>query len=493
LTQIAVGRDSNNRSRPLAGWNFPRAFSGPRLYLPDMLIWILALILVGIAGFCGYKLGAVRFGVSLIGLILAAALALPLGPLLKPLFTLAGVVHPVWLAVLPPLAAFLIIYAIFLGLSIFAHRKVELYYKYQADDVDRYKWERVNRAVGLWVGTMVGVVWLFLFGLVTYSLGYFTVQVSSDNTESTMVRLVSQAREDLQSTGLDKAVALFDPMPARYYEAADIVGLLYQNPVLRGRLSQYPPFLMLGERPEFQQMSTDAEFSSLLLSKGDAMAIWRHPNMQAVIQNRDILDELMHQEFSDLRTYLETGVSPRYEDEKILGKWELDSYATMAQERRKYPEMSSAQMRQLRTIMTEIMPAVSFTATTDKRAVLKADISERLVQMFNPTPPQPSSEVQADQSSQMDPAIAQRYGIAGRGRPAQAPQVQRQQPASAAKPKQIPYMLFSAEGVWERDGSRYQIQVRDERGQQQKLEVTADDDRLVIHSPVATLVFAKAD
>jgi hypothetical protein len=462
-----------------------------------MLIWILALILLALAGVCGYKLGAVRFGVSLIGLILAAALALPLGPVIQPLFVMAGVQHPVWLTVLPALTVFLIVYASFLGLSVFVHRKVELYYKYQVDELDRGRWEQVNRAVGLWIGCIVGAVWLFLFGIIIYGLGYLTVQVSSDNNDSTIVSLLNQGRRDLESTGFDRAVALFDPMPRRYYEASDILGLLYQNPMLRGRLAKYPPFLMLDERHEFAQMATDAEFNSLLLSKGDPLAIWKNPSFQAVIQNRDLINELMSHDLRDLRAYLETGVSPRYEDEKILGRWALDPHSTMAQERRKRPEMTATEMRMLRTIMTDIMPSVSFIATTDKRAILRADISERLVQLFQPPAP-PAAAQPPPETGGMDSVTAQRYGIpGGRGRgsaaPAQ-PQLPRvQQPAAASKQKPIPFMLVSAEGSWEREGAQYQIQVRDQKGSSQRLDVLADDDRLTIHAPTGTLVFTRAD
>src|ERR1051326_5989886 len=155
-----------------------------------MLIWILALILFAIAAACGYKLGAVRFAVSLIGLVVAAAVALPLGPYLKSLVPMAGFKNPIWTVVLPPVVVFLIVYSIFIGISFFVHRKVELYYKYKADDTARFGWERVNRAVGLWVGLIMGAVWLFLFGLVIYVAGYFTYQVSSDQTTTLYVRLL---------------------------------------------------------------------------------------------------------------------------------------------------------------------------------------------------------------------------------------------------------------------------------------------------------------
>ena len=451
-----------------------------------MLIWILAIILFAIAGFCGYKLGAVRFGVSLIGLIIAAALALPLGPYLASLVPMVGFKNPIWTVVLPPLLVFLLVYAIFIGLSFFVNRKVDYHFKYNADDGQRLSWERVNRAVGLWVGLAMGAVWLFLIGLVIYVAGYLTVQVTTDQTESLPVRLVSQARQDLSNTGLDKAVAPFDPMPPRYYEASDILGLIYQNPVLLNRLSQYPTFLLFGDRPEFQELAKDAQFNQMLLSKGDVVQIFKHPQVQAVFQNREIVEELLSQDLGDLRTYLETGVSPRYEEEKILGKWQLDPYPTMAQERKRNPDMSSTQMRRLKLVMTEIMPAVSVIATTDNKLAIKAEgVSDKLQQLFQPTPAPVAVDPQA--APMMSPQLAQRYGPRGQGpvRVAQAP-------AQSGKPAAIPYVVLSAQGSWERDGDKYELKVQDEKGKSETLRAVADEDRLTITGSNLVLVFAKS-
>jgi Colicin V production protein len=454
-----------------------------------MYIWILALLLFAVAGACGYKMGAVRFGVSLVGLIVATALAMPLGPYLQRLVPMAGFKNPIWSVVLPPAAMFLLVYFIFIGISFFVHRKVELYFKYKADDNTRFGWERVNRAVGLWVGLIMGAAWLLLFGLVIYVAGYFTVQVSSDQTTTLYVRLLNQARQDLQGTGLDKAVAPFDPMPPRYYEASDILGLIYQNPILISRLSQYPPFLLMGDRPEFQELAKDADFNQMLLSKGDIVELIKQPKLQVILQNPEIVQELLGQDLKDLRAYLETGVSPRYQEEKILGKWKLDPYASMAQERKRHPDMTSTEMRQLKTVMTEIMPAVSITATTDNKLVLKAEgVGDKLRQLFQPPPPKVVANPQAQPN--ISPQMAQRYNL-GRGQPRAAAPVAA--PMAPPKPVNIPYMVLSAQGGWEHQGDKYQVKAQDEKSKAETLQVSAEDDRLTVNGPNTILVFAKAD
>jgi hypothetical protein len=451
-----------------------------------MLIWILALILFGITAACGYKLGAIRAGVALLGLVIGAALAAPLGPYLKPLVPLVGLKNPIWPVVVPPLTVLLLVYFIFIGLSFFVHRKVELYYKYKTEDRVRFAWERVNRAVGLWVGMIMGAAWLFLLGIGIYVLGYFAVQVTSDQTNTWYVRMLAQARQDMHDTGFEQAVAPFDPMTPRYYQATDILGLIYQNPILMGRISQYPPFLLLADKSEFQEMGKDTEFNGLLLSRGDIMDIIRHPKMQAVMLNPDIVQDLLNQDLKDFRAYLETGVSPKYEEEKILGKWKLDPYATMAQERKKRPDLSSTEMRQLKRVMLEIMPAVSFTATTDKKATLKADINDRLRQIYAPPPPKVVAQPQP--ANVPSSTMAARY----RGMMQQQPRVA-VAPAPAPKTNDIPYTVLSAQGSWEHDGDKYQLKVQDEKGKSQTVEATAEDERLTIYSPKLTLVFAKAE
>jgi hypothetical protein len=453
-----------------------------------MLIWILALVLFGIAGACGYKLGAVRFGVSFVGLILGAVLARPLAPYLKSLIPMLGLKNPIWAVVVPPFIVLIVIYAIFIGLSFFVHRKVELHYKYSAEDMQRLSWERVNRAVGLWVGLMTGGVWFFICGLAIYVLGYFTVQVSSEGTTTSYVRFLNQARQDLSSTGFDQAVAPFDPMPPRYYEGSDILGLIYQNPILIGRISQYPPFLMLAEKPEFQDMAKDTEVNQLLLSKGDLMDILRNPKIQAVMLNSDIVQELFGLDLKDFRAYLETGISPKFQDEKILGKWKLDPYATMAQERRRHPDLSSTEMRHLKKVIMEVMPDVSFTATTDQKLTLKADVADKIKQVFAPPAPKPVAQANPA-APPVSPQFSQRYGMRGQPRVV-VPVVA---PSASAKPAEIPFMVSSFQGNWEQSGDKYQLKVQNDKGKSETVEAAADDERLTVYTPKAILVFAKAD
>src|SRR5439155_20074578 len=189
-----------------------------------MIIWILALLLFALVGALGYYQGAVRLLVSLVGLLCGALLAFPLVRARRFIVPLVGIKSTFWAWALPPLINFLVIYLIGIAIAFFVHRKVELYYKYRAEDVNRLRWERLNEKLGLGAGFVMGAVWLVLIGLGVYIAGYPTVQLSADDNASGVFRFLNMARRDLHSSGLDKTVARFDPMPPKYYEASDILG-----------------------------------------------------------------------------------------------------------------------------------------------------------------------------------------------------------------------------------------------------------------------------
>ena len=133
-----------------------------------MTIWILAVVLFGFLAWMGLLKGAIRVTVMLVGLVLAAMLALPLAPLIKPLFSKMGVENPYWQWLLPPVTVFFLIQFVFTAIAFLVHRQVALHFKYKTDDVHRLRWERLNNHLGLCVGVGAGCVYLVLIGLIIY-------------------------------------------------------------------------------------------------------------------------------------------------------------------------------------------------------------------------------------------------------------------------------------------------------------------------------------
>lgn len=471
---------------------FLRAFIRHCVYIPRMLIWTLAIGLLAIIGAIGYYSGAVRLAVSLLGLFIGLMLAMPLAPMVQPLMGRIGVTHPMWTVVWPPIIVLLLVYFVFIGVSFFVHRKIALYFKYRSDDIARIRWERINGRLGTCLGLGMGAVWLVVLSLMIYIAGYVTVQVASaDEGNPTWMRYLNQARHDLKASGLERTVAKFDLMPARYYEGADIIGLIYNNPIVLSRLAQYPAFLSLGEKPEFQAIATDPEFSTLLLSKGDIVQMVQHPSSQTIINNPEILGNLLNQDLGDLKEYLNTGVSPKFADERILGRWYLDNYATLTAERKKRPDITSSEMRRLKKEIMDSLKSVELMATPENQVILKVPSSGEPEQAeVSQNPNQFQGGGRFSQQPGMDRGMADRYGLQGsQSRGGQRPQARQQAPAQPKKPESL---LSSATGSWRRNGSTYNLQLTFEKGGSQRVKAVATEDAMTIETPRVTLIFTKS-
>ena len=87
-----------------------------------MLMWVLAIVLVGGFAFLGFQLGGIRSTVGLIGALIGLALATTLGALAAPLLPKLGVQSLTWMLVLPSLVGFSVVWLASLGAGFAAHR-----------------------------------------------------------------------------------------------------------------------------------------------------------------------------------------------------------------------------------------------------------------------------------------------------------------------------------------------------------------------------------
>jgi hypothetical protein len=356
------------------GRDFYACFWKFELLLLAMIIWLVALVLLGLLGLIGYHRGAIRVAVSLLGLFVAALLAFPLSPILKPILPLVKLKHPLWGAVVPPVVIFILLVIVFEVLAVFVHRKVDVFYKYKRDDKTRFKWERLNQRLGLSLGLVNGTVYFILLLVPFYVGGYLTTQLASGEGDPASMRFINKTRQQIQDTKVDKVLAAYDPAPNNYYVAADIIGLVKNNPLLNSRLSHYPVFLSLAERKEFQEIATDVQINEMIQTQAKIGDIINHPKVQAVITNSEITGEiarLLGSDLKDLHGYLKTGKSEKYDDERILGMWVLNLDATVAQEKILKPKTTPLELKRLK--QTKYMPlyGVTFIGTTDKKAILK--------------------------------------------------------------------------------------------------------------------------
>jgi len=345
-----------------------------------MTIWLLALVLLASLAGIGYRQGAIRVAFSLVGIVVGALLAGPLGKLLKPLLVVLGLKTPPLAWLLAPLVVFVIFSIIFKVSAVFVHRKVDVYFRYHAGDLRQVLWERLSRRVGLCLALVNGALYLILLSSVIYPLSYWTVQMASPGNDATedrdprTMRILDRLGEDLQSTGFAKVAWAINRMPQVWYDSADLAGLLYKNPLLEARLSRYPALLGLAERPEFQDMASDTQFTEMLMRPAPIMTILDYPKVQAVIQNPDLVQLIWSTvipDLKDLSNFLATDKSATYGSEKILGRWNFNVNFTMSLFRRAKPNISSKEMLQWKRWMLASFSKASLVAMTDHQAILK--------------------------------------------------------------------------------------------------------------------------
>ncbi len=455
-----------------------------------MLLWAIVITIFVILGVTGYYKGAIRSLVALVGVMLASFLALPLAPWVQPLIPKVGLTHPFWSVLLPPVVVFLLIALVFLGLSFLVHHRVMLHFKYATDDYTRLRWERLNARLGIGVGLAGGAIYALLVGLVIYIIGYPVVQVTGEDSPAVQ-RFVSTARKDIAATGLDRTLAALDPMPETYYLACDVIGLIYQNyAALQQRLANYPAFLTWGQRPDFQEMATDTTLLNLLQTRGPVLELINHPKIVALLNDAGLMAEVQSLSLKDLYQYLKTGKSAKYDEEKILGWWQLDPHATFTLARRRNPEMPAKQMAELKQLLMVWLPQLTAMAAPDKSFLMRVELSPQARQIVEQMRQAAEAARQAQQQAsgvpQLPPGYAERYGLTARG-PAPDP------PAAAPAAPPVPGSQLAGTGTWEREGSRlrYRITLRNEQGQDLRGTATVDQDELVLTADAYSLVMVR--
>lgn len=341
-----------------------------------MIVWILAVLLVGVVALVGYYQGAVRAAFSFIGLLIAASVAQPLGNVLSPVIAAMGLKQPVALSFLGPIVAFLLVLTIFKAIAFAVNKQIDAYYKYKDSETKRMMFERLNARVGIAVGVANGVIYVFIFSVLMHVLGYFATQVQGAQNDAITTKLAAKIGKDLQATGMTRAISPFVPAGESYYDAADILGAVYHNPLLQKRLASYPVFVTLAERPEFKAMAEDLKFQEFWLRQprpgiGELLA---HEKVKPLVNNDELFKNILDMlggDLKDLKMYVETGKSAKYDDEKILGRWSFDYRDSVALARRNKPNMGTVELRQLRRVLGGTMANSTLTATIDKRIILR--------------------------------------------------------------------------------------------------------------------------
>jgi hypothetical protein len=319
-----------------------------------MMIWLLALLVLASLAGLGYRQGAIRVGFSFLGIVVGALVAVPLGHLLSRVLGWVGLKDPLLLWALGPILVFLIVSIIFKVAAAAVHHKADVYYKYHAGELRMVLWERLNQRAGLCLGLLNGVAYLVLIAFVIYVGSYATVQVATSERDPKWMRLLNTFGRDLHTTGFDKVARSLDSIPQENYAMVDFAALVYHNPLAEARLTSYPAFLPLAELSEFQSLGTDKDFTEGWQRMDPVMDLLSVPTVMAIRGNPELLKLIwntVQPDLSDLRTYLQTGRSAKYDPTTILGRWRFDVKAAVSAVRRAKPNLPSSEMQKVRQNM----------------------------------------------------------------------------------------------------------------------------------------------
>jgi len=339
-----------------------------------MTIWLLALVLLASLAALGYRQGAIRVGISFVGILFAAGLAPVLGRLLRPVLMAVGLKNPVLVWALGPLIVFIVISALFKVAALMVHQKVDVYYKYHAGDLLLALWERLNARLGLCLGLLNGAAYLILISFIIYCFSYWTVQIATSDDDPRLVKILNRLGKDLQSSAFISVARALDGLPESYYDAADVAGIILNNFWSEARLVRYPGLLALGERQEFQDLGHDDEFSKLRASRAPVSQVLAYPKVQAIVNNQDLLNLIwttMAPDLKDLRTFLETMRSPKYDSEPIYGRWNLDVNSALRVYLQAKPNLPSAERQKVKNWMATQFAKTILIAMPGGQAVFK--------------------------------------------------------------------------------------------------------------------------
>jgi len=229
--------------------------------------------------------------------------------------------------------------------------------------------------LGLCLGLADAAIYLILISLVIYVLSYPTTQMANGPEAYWLVKVLNTAGKNVQDTGMNKVAAALDPMPESFYQTVDIVGLIYHNDLLEGRLARYPAFIAMGQRSEFQEIAKDKEFTEMRQRQAPFGEIIDNPKAQSIVNNPDLLKEIwaiVLPNLADLNAFLRTGKSAKYTD-PILGTWNFNLGHAIFLYKQKNPNIRSTEMAVIKRDMTLIYQKTTLIAAPEpgKEAYLK--------------------------------------------------------------------------------------------------------------------------
>jgi len=140
-------------------------------------------------------------------------------------------------------------------------------------------------------------------------------------------------------------------------------------------VANYPGFTSLWHRPDMQPLVTDPVLTSSLASGASLNEVISDPPVHDFIVNRSLSQTVLDavtSNYDDLMVYLNTGKSPKYGSEPIIGNWTFNAGVTLAWLRQEQPKMGANDMRALRALWSAAYAKTAMQTTGDKQIFIKS-------------------------------------------------------------------------------------------------------------------------
>ncbi|MBI1840089.1 MAG: hypothetical protein HYR88_04475 [Verrucomicrobia bacterium] len=346
-----------------------------------MIVWSLAILLTVACGIVGFYVGAIRCAITTVALILTLVFIVPLSLLTASFMPSVGLAHPVTGALVAPLVVLLVFQILAKAISHAVTPMIDNFYKYKATDTQRMLFERMNQRIGPCVGIVNALFYMILVGIGAIGLGYGTVPLSrgtsADSWVFTSANLLAKATE---ATGWARVAGPYVPVSPLYLDAIDVVAEWFHQPLIQSSLSTYPPLIPLAERKDFETMGNDVTTQGFILKSPSMSEILEHAQLGPLFTDPPKLEQLLKalgNDLTDLKTFLASGQSPKFDDEKILGRWDFNLSASVA-ENKKARRMSALEAnRMMATLATTYqLQEMTMLATIDHKVILRKGSSK---------------------------------------------------------------------------------------------------------------------
>lgn len=339
-----------------------------------MLVWSIAIVLAISCAIFGFYVGAIRSAITTLALILNLFLLIPLSSMVAKVLPNLGLSHPGTIAAVAPFIVFLVFQVIAKASARATQAPIENYYKYQASDTQRLLFERMNQRIGPCVGLINGLFYTVFIAVIGLGFGYATIPLSRGNDkDSFLFKSVNLLAHSVKSTGLAKVAGPFVPATPLYYDIVDVVSEWFHQPLVQTGFSTYPPFIPLSEKREFETMGNDVKLMSFLLSSPSWDEILEHASLGPLFTDPAMMEQilkLLGGDLSDITAYIKTSQSPKYDEEKILGRWDFNLGASVA-ESKKLRRMSALEANRMTIQLTAMIQEVTLLATIDHKLIYR--------------------------------------------------------------------------------------------------------------------------